>query len=365
MEDHSHCSGCVNAFCKDTPHCPVEYCRNGCGFSLHRCKWPEHDQHTCPEGLVSCINASFGCSERLARTNRGPHIRTCPASTIQCRFAHHRQLAETVGECALQNAATLIDEQLLIGDMNLIEESNKSGRPPCQLSVAIENCSYVVSKHNLKSNAIDFSKRGRFFTSMPEDSRQVIYCNEIVRRDEFAAHWSKFHLDVQLNVGRVVRRCPLLMYGCTYGRESLAPTPEGTTLKYDGETDTFLALSPVHPSSDASLSMTTGEGRVTFGRSNSRYEEKIRKKQELAMYGYGDDEEESYDVLGQLPVEILLNILSYLDSISLWCLSQTNHYLRKICFTLVRKKGIVYFMWTRDEDTTSRVWSRSPKVRSS
>ncbi len=349
MEDHSHCSGCVDIFCKANS-CPVEYCKNGCGFSLHRCKWPEHDRHTCPEGLVGCINASFGCTELLARKNRGVHIRRCPASTVKCRFAHSRQLADTVGECALHNVATLIDEQLLTGDMSLIEESQKAGRPPCQLGVGIENDGYLALKHNIH-NLSAATARGRYCAS--EGTRQVVFCNEIIRRDEFAAHWNRFHLEVQLNVRQVVQRCPLLLYGCTYGRENLSPAPKGTTLNYDQETDTFLALSPTNSSSG----LSTGE-------SSSQYEAEIKKKQELAMYGYGEDEEESHDVLGQLPTEILLNILQYLDSVSLWSLSQTNHYLRKACFTVVKKMGIVYFLWNREVDPTTHgvTWRPSPKV---
>lgn len=349
MECQSHCSGCIDIFCKGTAQCPVESCKNGCGFSLHQCKWVEHDQQTCPEALVGCVNACFGCTDIMARKYRGIHLKRCSASTLQCRFAHCRYPAEKGEECALlDNQATLIDEQLLMGDMHLIEESNESGRPPCQLGISIENCSYLASKHNSRPNLSNTYAKGRYLYLLPEDSRQIIYCNEVIRRDEFVAHWQQFHIEVQLSAREVTQRCPLLMYGCTYGRENLTPTPKGTTMNYNQESDALHVLSPSHPSSNMLTRQTS-----------SSYEEQIRKKQELAMYGYGEDEEESYDVLGQLPAEILTNIVQHLDSISLWSLSQTNHYLRKVSFNVIKRKGIVYFKWMKEADGN---WTPSPKV---
>ena len=184
--------------------------------------------------------------------------------------------------------------------------------------------------------------------STDQRGEQVICCNEIVRRDEFVPHWRMFHLDTQLSVDQVIQRCPFMLYGCTYARENLAPMPAGTTLRYNSEIDTFLVQPPTNPSSNP----PAGE--------NSQYEQQIKKKQELALYGYGDDEDESYDVMGQLPVEVLMTIFQFLDSVALWSLSQTNHYLRKICFNFVKERGIVYTRWKKGRDLT--IWTPSPKV---
>ena len=93
---------------------------------------------------------------------------------------------------------------------------------------------------------------------------------------------------------------------------------------------------------------------------SSDYAAKIRQKQELAMYGYEDESEESYDVLGQLPAEVLTAVCEHLDSLSLWHLSQVNRYLRSVCYNLVKKKGVVYMVWSRDDE--SGCWISGPRV---
>lgn len=72
----------------------------------------------------------------------------------------------------------------------------------------------------------------------------------------------------------------------------------------------------------------------------------LAKKKELALYGY--EQEGSLDPLGQLPLEVLVKILLYLDSLGLWCLSQVNQYLREVCQTLLVKKGMVVRRWYKD-----------------
>ena len=174
-------------------------------------------------------------------------------------------------------------------------------------------------------------------------------CNEIVRRDEFAAHWKNLHLDIQIDMPVMVKRCPLRSYGCKHGELSLLPSPKGASLNYNMDSDTTLLQLPV----------TTCEEEV--GRAlSSNYAAKIRQKQELAMYGYEDESEESYDVLGQLPAEVLTAVCEHLDSLSLWHLSQVNRYLRSVCYNLVKKKGVVYMVWSRDDE--SGCWTSGPRV---
>lgn len=174
-------------------------------------------------------------------------------------------------------------------------------------------------------------------------------CNSVVRRDEFAAHWKSLHVDIQLDIQCLVRRCPMYSYGCNYGVLNLTPNPEGASLDYSKETDCFLYRTPP-------VQIQSPEGAPLL---DSAYTAKIQTKQELAMYGYEDDEDESYDVLGQLPAEVLMAICSFLDSQSLWQLSQVNHYLRKVCLNLVKKAGVVYSEWEKDR---SGSWTKGPKV---
>ena len=174
-------------------------------------------------------------------------------------------------------------------------------------------------------------------------------CNEIVKRDEFFAHWKSFHLDIQVNMSMIVERCPMYIYGCNYGEQRLVPNPKGTTVNYDKEYDTVLIKPPQVVTDSTKESEGAGD-----------YAAKLQKQRELALYGYGGELEESLDVLGQLPTEVLTAICHYLDSMSLWQLSQVNHYIRNVCLNTVKKKGIVYHRWVRDEVT--KRWLRGPKV---
>jgi hypothetical protein len=298
---------------------------------MHECKWAEHDRETCPEAIVSCTNASFGCKELLKRRNLASHIAHCPASILHCRFTYSRHVAAKLGECALEEPSSVIDKKMLEGDMNLLRDSPQL---PC-LGLSMENESYLLKY--IQVPGFSMPAHTRFSTST--GAREYAFsCNQAIRRDEFHTHWLSYHLEVQL--GPLVKRCPLTLYGCTYGQEVLAPSPPGATLNFDKETDTFLVTSPQHTVTQSST---------------SQYEAKIKEKQELSAYGYGDDEE-SYDVLGQLPLEILLCIFQHVDSLSLWNLSLVNHYFRKVCVSILsKKKGIVYNKWTKDPGANT--WS--------
>jgi hypothetical protein len=172
-------------------------------------------------------------------------------------------------------------------------------------------------------------------------------CNEIVRRDEFSAHWKDCHIGVQTDMYSIIERCPMRGYGCVHKRVCMTPDPSGASLEYLKEADCIALRLPDHTTSE-SQSETV----------HSAYAQHIQKKQELAFYGYG--EEESYDVLSQLPAEILMKICSALDSLGLWNLSMVNHYIRNVCFNLVKKRGIVYCTWHRNEDT--KKWEQGVKL---
>ena len=138
----------------------------------------------------------------------------------------------------------------------------------------------------------------------------------------------------------MVKRCPMHHYGlCEYGQVELLPNPMGSLIRYDQESRCFLLKPP---------EIISIEAEPQF---SSEYAAKIQAKQELALFGYGDDAEESYDVLGQLPPEVMVKICVFLDSMSLWNLSQVNRYLRSVCRDIARKKGIVYQLWNFDEST--------------
>ena len=354
---------------------------------------------TCPEAHVPCTNAFYGCEELLPRKRLRSHIQHCSASSIMCSFSHDRVEVVRPVESNLVNAMEddrepLIDEKLLQGDLGVWRKHSvgiadahngsertsytgtdvkeiyavgeREGEAEKALALSVEcmpgtitNFSWRVAK-GMRTRSQAFRERTcinvrsemHLHYGGPAVKRYccTFSCNEIVRRDEFAAHWKNLHLDIQIDMPVMVKRCPLHSYGCKHGELSLLPSPEGASLNYDADSDATLLELPV----------TTCEEEVG-GVLSSDYAAKIRQKQELALYGYEDEnEEESYDVLGQLPVEVLMTICEHLDSLSLWYLSQVNRYLRSVCYNLVKRKGVVYMVWSRDDD--SGHWTSGPRV---
>ena len=383
-EGHWHCRNCVLSTCsKEQAKCPTRQCPNGCGSAMHSCKLDEHLEHVCSETHVPCSNAIYGCEELMRRGNLVTHLEHCSASIVMCRFSHDRMSVEFLGEKDCSPREPLLDEKLLLGDLAILQDRNRvisctvslplgtggrylKGDPSDQSSdqprdldiqctVGIVTNASQSSHYHTKSLTprkrtcvnVDV-KIQHHFIKRPVLTKQccAFSCNEIVRRDEFAAHWKTLHLDIQVDMPTIIERCPMHAYGCMHGEQRLVPNPRGSSLDYDQETDCLLLKCP--------------ETVTTDPQSTSEYATKIQAKQELALYGYEDDSDESFDVLGQLPVEILMAITEYLDSQSLWHLSLVNHYLRKVCLNVVKKRGIVYCQWTFDGATQG--WICGPKV---
>ncbi len=361
---------------------------------MHQCKLDEHDQNTCPEALAPCSNAGYGCNEIMKRKKIGNHIQHCPASVLVCKFSHQRiEHSHTSIEIVEPSYVDeqLIDQKFLEGDLevwktNKLKVSSSSGKEkllvPTSMDcdrndfdlnsdnpdkdttilpslsfdndIGVMTKQYWAAKRGYTPEAASLSRRACISWSIPVDNDPffthsakrakthpacTFMCNEVVRRSEFSSHWKSLHLDIQL--GQLVCRCPMRLYGCQFGSLNLTPQPEGSSLDYDVETDCFLYKMP-----------STILNSITTADAGSLYAAEIEKKQELALYGYEDVEEESFDVLGQLPAEVLMIICSFLDSQSLWVLSQVNHYLRKVCLNLVKRSGIVYWTWERDRSGT-------------
>ena len=396
---HHHCQHCVFADCTTLKNdCPVLQCPNGCGAALHQCKIEEHTENTCLVVRTPCVNAVYGCEETPRRWARRNHLLHCPASTLMCRFSHDREREAFLGPPATSpedprtippedsSTGLLFDTKFMMGDQKILGDDNRvvknhgsfkygrvsygdpdliaasdfdsesdSGRLSTEFSVGILTNATGTSEYHRRSQRM----RQRMCVEVPATYRQyyskkplstrlsyLFPCNEIVRRDEFFAHWQSFHLDIQVNMSMIVQRCPMYVYGCNYGEQRLAPDPQGTVVDYDKDYDTFLIKPPLVVTDSANESEGAGD-----------YAAKIQKQKELALYGYGED---SSDVLGQLAAEVLTAICHYLDSMSLWQLSQVNHYIRKVCLNTVKKKGIVYHRWVKDEVT--KRWLPGPKV---
>ncbi len=383
--------------------CTVEACQNGCGMSLHRCKVAEHTESTCPESRVPCINTQHGCEAFLRRKHIVSHLEHCPASTVMCKFSHDRMTtyssrakANPTGEVV----ELLLDGSFLKGDLEIaqsefavycsgeffygdldygvsmpVETSRERipSDPNCPLSdsdVSI-NCTVGVLTHTTVAtaseyNAMSLRPRETMCLKIPVQFRhhttkrcsgtkprsRLCYtfpCNEIVRRDEFPIHWKCLHLDVEIDMCRIVERCPMHSYGCTHGETRLVPGPPGSSIEYRQAYKHFLLQSPDWQSTD--LAQTDLDEYTVE-----------RKEQDLELELSTPDEESNGSIieLERLPAEVLVVICEFLDSMTLWNLSQTSCYIREVCLSVVRIKGIVYRRWARDE--TSKRWTLGPKV---
>ena len=382
---HNHCGSCFSSSCSSfqgclftsCPECSLNFhecklwdhqticpearvpCINkdyGCAHILKRCNMPRHLTDECPllqsekdtsadfitcehcsQSLpevdlndhylicdfipVPCSNASFGCTETLRRIDINTHLRSCPASIVQCLYSHTRSKNQDTIFPIKEEAHQLPDEKFRSHDM--------------EVDVKSQSLAFDVRRHKpyypLLSDSDDHSALARGKGVSRSGS---FVCGRFVRRDQVESHWLS-HAELIDDLPFKIQRCPMTQYGCTHGTVFFYPLPVGHVLDYNKELGSFYIkpLIPIKgPSKEDELS-------------NSRYATDIAKKQELALYGYGEDGGGSFDVLGQLPLEVLLEILSHLDSLSLWCLSQVNRFLRSVCEGLLGTRGIVYFYW--------------------
>jgi hypothetical protein len=143
-------------------------------------------------------------------------------------------------------------------------------------------------------------------------------CGKFVRRDQFQSHMIN-HLQFMIDLPLKVCRCPLYSIGCDFG--TVRYQPKNCQFDFSSEMSSFVILNPAMVKSESSSS---------------------------------DD----FSLLN-LPLEVLLHILFYLDSMSYWSLSQTCWYFRNLCEDHLSLKGIVYFKWKRNQ--TNMTWSEGIK----
>lgn len=381
--NHSHCEACFSLYCSSFEGCLYTSCP-ACSINLHECKLEDH-QLVCQEATVSCINsdygctarlkrhsmprhltedcslihtedipstemvscqhcsqtlqetdlndhylicdfmpvpctnASFGCSLMLRRIDINSHLKSCPASIIQCLYAHTR-------------AGRLEEEEVPFRDKNeqppdekfLLHDKEASLHSSLLTFTPRRSLNFYPMLQGLDDEALARGKEILWDTSL--------VCGRFVRRDQYESHLLS-HLELVDDLPLKIRRCPLTHFGCTHGTVVFQPSPMGSILDYNKGLGSFYITQEIALEANAA--------------SNSQYAIDIARKQELAQYGYGEDGEGSYDVLGQLPLEILLQIMSHLDSLSLWSLSQVNRYIRSMCEDLLTSRGIVYFYWRK------------------
>ena len=135
-------------------------------------------------------------------------------------------------------------------------------------------------------------------------------CSQEFRRDEYAHHCQVVHDEIIGGLNNWVEdRCPLSYLGCGFTNRRLFPGPSST-----------LIFSPAVES---------------FG---------ITQKDVKALPATTGDDHKS---LIDLPLELLLDIITYLDSFSISNLAVVSVYLRQVCSFLLDTRGLVTLEWQR------------------
>ena len=385
MDDHAHCTRCFSSTCISHDGCTLEECPD-CSTLIHACKLSDHSNETCGEAVIPCINAQYGCSVEMKRKQKVVHLQNCPILLDEITPSN----VVTCENCSIPVCVSDKEDHEKVCLEAPVVCSNKSfgcvkRMERKQLNHHLEHCpasviacNYGYSRPIMSSNEDHFGI-GKLFNDeyepeTPDEKfllsdtrkRDIVtpcrtsdhyematyrillpiytskqpsfpdcYCFEHVRRDEFSEHW-RAHIDFIDDLHLIVRRCPLFKYGCLHSIVQYQPSPRGYQLDYNPDLSSFIILPP---------RQTVAEGQSIV----SQYVTDLAKKQELLAYGYGEDIRGSIDVLGQLPTNVLLLIFSFCDSLSLWSLSQVNHYFRLLCQEeVVLSKGIIIDKWTKE-----------------
>ena len=370
MAHHSHCDGCFSSNCSSNfEGCPIVNCPD-CDNGMHSCKMDDHIHEICPESLVPCINYQNGCQAEVKRKQLCEHMSKCPIMLDQIIPSEKIECESCL---MLLKETDLPDHRKICMEYKIPCINRHMGCPikikRKEMNHHVEHCSasviccpYTYSRIGNK-NFIHAGIRklcaDGYNPVQPDekflraDMKNKAYREPMtldtyrwgrqptckyVRRDEFSNHW-KSHIDFVDGLQDCIVRCPLFSYGCTYSITRFQPAPHGSILDYNMDIPSFVVLPslPICTTNTSDQSVTSGS-----------YAEELAKKQELLAYGYGDDIIGSIDVIGQLPVEVIMVIMSFCDSLSLWCLSQVNRYLREISHEIALKKGIMFIKWEKE-----------------
>ncbi|VDP50376.1 unnamed protein product [Soboliphyme baturini] len=422
---HLHCDHCfkgsrcdlgaAGAIGKTKVICAVIHCPNACGCSFHQCRLNEH-LLLCSLAKVRCVNSIYGCPWWLLRGQRGTHLTKCPASVVYCSLQRSRELldknvksfttSDNVGSVSLTettpiDVALALDDQRKILDLlkvkksirkkycnrfNLFypiiplndaspndgeenageeedveeEEEEDQRSKACPVSRECFQCRMDPSSQHLHTvgsmdttptssdrnyrlvkteNPVPLPKfyqglglhvglSSEFFSSyMPKPRNYfTIMCDCKMRRDEVGLHYQNVHLNVVNSLdGWIVARCPNFLLGCKVFalRLSLSSSPTNLhdVISFDAATGTF----PIRTISD--------DDGPPF---------------------------ECLDLLS-LPDVALIRVFDFLDSFGLFCVSQTCRRLRKLCHTILPKRGLVEVLWVKQTNNGVVHWKPSKK----
>ncbi|KAE9555568.1 hypothetical protein FO519_001239 [Halicephalobus sp. NKZ332] len=116
---HEHCVFCFNLNCQDA-NCKVKKC-DKCWARFHECKSEDHNE-ICPMTWLPCLNAAYGCPEKVRRDHLGSHLATCGASLVVCNLQWNREAVGKQAKRRMKQVARGFKKQMLPGELKEIEE---------------------------------------------------------------------------------------------------------------------------------------------------------------------------------------------------------------------------------------------------
>ncbi|XP_066923433.1 F-box only protein 30-like [Clytia hemisphaerica] len=152
-------------------------------------------------------------------------------------------------------------------------------------------------------------------------------CGSLFRRDQYKWHCQNSHGDIGFHVnGWLMQRCPLAQFGCPYSQYRFQP--KDRSVRFLKNFSCFTA-----PYNDFNLTKKTGN---------------------------------SEDVhIFDLPNELLIYVLFFLDNLSLNCLAKTCYFFQDLCCSIVDRAGLVIVSWCKKtyEKCGSSSWKDDKKIR--
>ncbi|KAM3728016.1 F-box only protein [Dirofilaria immitis] len=402
IDDHIHCMYCFYIDCRYN-RCALRSCPE-CHATLHGCKLEDH-LSICAKAYVPCLCAAFGCPVLLRRDRMSQHLEHCCASAICCSVQWNRrtlsnyakrklkriakgleqwEIESQIDDREIDVCAALVDQEAIIDSYRVsrkdrqhltdfqnpchplmplrlsleklshFEDEDSSDEENRQKEIQLklkrspfENCylcksdpssqhlhvlgnisferSEIAAKEVIPSVKVSrlpsfydkrhlclnigrerFSVFARKGENMPCIQKGIsVYtfcCNESFRRDEYCTHYELSHMGTD----DYIRRCPMYIDGCPFYYSKAKPC--------------------------------WGELRY------NRYLSCIVHRPPETMILPCDS-----SPLCDLPPLILIEILQYLDSSSLRCLSSTCRHMRLMCFKMASDFAIVHIKWERAE----------------
>lgn len=360
----THCESCIKeATCCESA-CPWKGCPNECGVSFHGCKEQDH-LVLCPLQKVACVNAVYGCTAHMRRTDLRTHLAHCPASAVVCSFSwQRRSVCDDLSGGRVVPAVSETGKEAPTYHLELLQADNELSRSHCDWEGSLDIRVYgrISGSSNSRFSAPVSSQRHsrqlrvgaekdqymehsyQRMAGQEEETRFTFWCSSVMRRDEMEDHY-RWHetLHLGLDGSWQVHHCPLHAYGCQFAVERFLPLPLRSKIKLD----------PLHHSFTVDPAEVL-EGSPANQEGGSWYLAELQKRKELALFGYYSGE--AMDPLSQLPSEVLVLVLQHLDSLSLLQLSQVNTHLRRLCSSFVRQRGIVELEWQRVQRPELYCW---------